>query len=1202
VVGAFLLGPITYGLWFPFLSNFTKDNSLLFAIIDLCVFAPAVFIPLEFLAQQYYVSRDDPVNWEKIGRWETIKAFLRFIGLNILWFGPILYIGRKYFPDWIVLIDANAGIVWAGVAVYLLESWKGKAGRSQQIRDAGDFPQRDTLPQAGDTTNTPDAGVAPEGPSLKAKAEILETSDPGMRYAAALNTLKEYNQEHLLAGWEDLDAGEQKALLAEVEQIDWKAFMAAHRAASRGEGKPVVDISRVTPFVPVIADSDPERDVAIAEGRRVLAEGASSEALRDRAAFGGIVVAGGSGRRFGETGAKGVYGPVTPLGDECFYDVLIHKVLASAKANGHGAMYPLTIMVGSETIDDTLSYVRKLPDDIRARIIIPENREWPLVESGSARAFLKSRGIIARGGAGHADAFDHILKPEAGVIGLVWSDAKGDFVGTNVVAWYRSFGVRYVQHMNVDNPLTPFGDPYIVGKHALSEDKIAARGQKRAHITHVVIEKRSSAEGLANFLRDEGNMRFSLDYRDATEEIRSACTFGGPSIAVVSLESLEGAAASYWSLDKGKECPNFADGKPGTTKADKIEASSLNTPRSSNSLDIGFRLKSKNGLDRDDIFAETKTKEQLKEALVLQSRHWKKLISRAVPGIDIPASMVVQLPWPADYMTPEELARKLSALRFSAYIAEGARVMVAPDFGSLTTFSTGEDGEDVPPRDTRAQSGDTTKKENDDALERAFREGRFKNVVDGMNLLYRMIGYYETCLADLPFETRMPEDEAQGDSWQEGLVSCRRELSAICDTIRRAPNREVFFASQNFKKLAPVIREYYGLRSGLLHVWDELEELKKNPAYRDLDIERIITDVREGKVLLGDELVYIIGEKNDPTGVRIERTIADSYALKYATRRDADDVPQRDMRQGAKEAVEPQAQGPASALPAARLYKLVEEALVSRRDEFIAAGNTFIDGTLKSEMATAKIRLMIDNAIAAAGDPERDDIPPKVQAAIDSLKKGFVQFEADGGVNSLIALIRKARDSKKEGKEEGQKLIIGLETDWIPGIDKESSLQKNAISALIAKIKRSMGTDVEIVHESAAELAGKLMKKKEDISTDMRNIVVLASEATIRSDSFRDFREAPKEDRPFLTAINPEKLNALYADYKESSLYQLHIKLTTFLYMTLEAAAGKLPPETPWIKYDDSTGILLLIPDAEAMDCDMLKKIYDADIKALQSA
>ena len=221
---------------------------------------------------------------------------------------------------------------------------------------------------------------------------------------------------------------------------------------------------------------------------------------------------------------------------------------------------------------------------------------------------------------------------------------------------------------------------------------------------------------------------------------------------------------------------------------------------------------------------------------------------------------------------------------------------------------------------------------------------------------------------------------------------------------------------------------------------------------------------------------------------------------------------------------------------------------------------------------------------------------------LDTLRVGN-QFEADGIVGSLIALARKA-------KKENQKLIIGLETDWIPGINVENSLQRQAIAALMKEISaigealKSMGlNNVEIIRGSADKLASDLLREADKTHTNLHNIVVMASSNTINSDSFSALRNTDERDRPFLAGIDPTELIKRYTEFGEATNKQLYIRLTQILYMTLELAAGKEPPQLPIIaSYDKKMRIVIFLPKAEPIDYEVLKDTYTAEKTALSAA
>lgn len=292
----------------------------------------------------------------------------------------------------------------------------------------------------------------------------------------------------------------------------------------------------------------------------------------------------------------------------------------------------------------------------------------------------------------------------------------------------------------------------------------------------------------------------------------------------------------------------------------------------------------------------------------------------------------------------------------------------------------------------------------------------------------------------------------------------------------------------------------------------------------------------------------------------------------------------------------------AVAKPATQLFDLVESSLNNERAKYVEAGNK-IAGGLDKNMTTAEIKERVQKVIEDIEKLDQKDVLPEVRTNIEMLKSNLSQFEADGGMASLIILARRA-------KREKQKLIIGLETDWIPAMNIKGSLQRNAIAALMKEIGsigdalKSMGLDnVEIIRGTADSLADSLTKKAKESNTDMRNIIVMASKNTINSDSFKVFRDANEKTRPFLTGIDPTELIKLYTQFGEAVSKQLYIRLASLLYMTLELAAGKEPPQSPIIvSYDKKLRILILLPKADPIDYEMLKNNYAAEKAALQAA
>ncbi|MBD3295872.1 MAG: hypothetical protein GF392_00705, partial [Candidatus Omnitrophica bacterium] len=221
---------------------------------------------------------------------------------------------------------------------------------------------------------------------------------------------------------------------------------------------------------------------------------------------------------------------------------------------------------------------------------------------------------------------------------------------------------------------------------------------------------------------------------------------------------------------------------------------------------------------------------------------------------------------------------------------------------------------------------------------------------------------------------------------------------------------------------------------------------------------------------------------------------------------------------------------------------------------------------------------------------------------IDAINEKLPEFE----VHSLIeAIILRARDTKRKGES----LIIGLDASWIPDLEKEGSLQHNALSPLMKEIYalgdtlKAIGLDnVVIVHENSDKLADKLMEKCTEKQTDLTNVVVLASKENIGSPKFDPLKSTQIEKKAFLAGVDGSLLNEFMAD-KGPGLEQLNINILDMITVALELAAGRDELETSIIQsYDKNRRILILCPNAEALDYQKLREEYKSRLDFLRAA
>ncbi|MFC1548852.1 hypothetical protein ACFL5E_02725 [Candidatus Omnitrophota bacterium] len=255
-------------------------------------------------------------------------------------------------------------------------------------------------------------------------------------------------------------------------------------------------------------------------------------------------------------------------------------------------------------------------------------------------------------------------------------------------------------------------------------------------------------------------------------------------------------------------------------------------------------------------------------------------------------------------------------------------------------------------------------------------------------------------------------------------------------------------------------------------------------------------------------------------------------------------------------------------------------------------------------MTTAEIKDAVERLLGKIDEMRwsQGDIKfaKRFTALEESVRGRIHEFEAEGIVSALIILARKA-------KREGQNLIIGFETKWIPGFD-DDALQHMAINPLIQEIRsiakkmRDMGLDnvqvIEYGGDQEYRLADEILDAAIETNTDLSNVVVLASAATINSQGFEKLRSTEDEQRAFLAGIDTSEISDFSGTNEE-----LYIRITEMLSIALELAAGKSAPGLSIIKeYNKALRTVIFLPKAEPVDYEKLQEMYKLQQSALIAA
>jgi len=429
-----------------------------------------------------------------------------------------------------------------------------------------------------------------------------------MNYEEAKKKLEKYGQGHVLAFWKKLAGAERKALLAQVETIDFKELERC-KSMLPAFAAPTAEQKKSKAIAPKVHELKGQaRNKAVAAGEAELKVGR----------VGVILVAGGQGSRLGFDGPKGAYsiGPVT--GAPLFY---FHARKILALSVRYAARIPFYIMTSEANYDATVAHFEEndyfgLPQE---DVIFFRQGMWPgMTPDGK---------IIL-------DAPGHIFMSPDGHGGMIAALKKN-----GCLADMKKRGVTTLFFFQVDNPLVDVADPAFIGLHAI------AKGEYSLKLT----AKRDPHEGLGVPVKRGGRFEM-IEYTEMTEEMNTRRTssgelyfkYGSPAIHVFDRKFLEAEAAKPMPLHLAhKKIPCVkADGsveKPSEPNGYKFEKFIFDAlPDAKSVACMAF--------DRADEFSPVKNAEGKDSPAScradLQAK-WRRHLAAA--GVSLPAGMPIEI-------------------------------------------------------------------------------------------------------------------------------------------------------------------------------------------------------------------------------------------------------------------------------------------------------------------------------------------------------------------------------------------------------------------------------------------------------------------------------------------------------------------------------------------------------------------------------
>lgn len=289
--------------------------------------------------------------------------------------------------------------------------------------------------------------------------------------------LKQFGQDHLLLGYDDLTPAEQAAFARQIEEIDFARLQTLYS----GKDAPAVALSedRVRP-IPV------EQASAIGEATTQLGHDALN-----RGEVAVLLVAGGQGSRLGFEKPKGMF-PIGPVTDKSLFQIHAEKVLALSRK--YGKPIPFLIMTSSATHDETVAFFKQnrsfgLPE---SEVYYFRQGTMPALDLETGQVLLERPGVIFASPNGHGGTLAALA--DSGLLEIL-----------------RFRGFRHLFYFQVDNPLVNICDPRFLGRHV----------ETRSQASSKAIAKAFADEKMGVFALLDGKCTI-IEYSDMPQELKHA--------------------------------------------------------------------------------------------------------------------------------------------------------------------------------------------------------------------------------------------------------------------------------------------------------------------------------------------------------------------------------------------------------------------------------------------------------------------------------------------------------------------------------------------------------------------------------------------------------------------------------------------------------------------------------------------------------
>ena len=296
-----------------------------------------------------------------------------------------------------------------------------------------------------------------------------------MNYSEAMSKLKEYNQEHVLKYYDELDDNEKLELLAQVEATDFSVV-----AMCTKEDKEVKK-GKISPLAAMQLNEIEERKEEF--------RNAGLEAIK-AGKIGAVLLAGGMGTRLGSDDPKGMYN-IGITKDVFIFERLISNLLDVVREAS--TWIHLFIMTSDKNHDATVKFFKEKDYfGYNEEYVTFFMQEMAPAADYSGKVYMEAKGKIASSPNGNGG----------------WFTSMGRWGVHDII---KNAGIEWLNIFAVDNVLQRIADPVFIGATLLNK---AAVGSK-------VVKKAAPDEKVGVMCLEDGKPSI-VEYYELTNEMMEA--------------------------------------------------------------------------------------------------------------------------------------------------------------------------------------------------------------------------------------------------------------------------------------------------------------------------------------------------------------------------------------------------------------------------------------------------------------------------------------------------------------------------------------------------------------------------------------------------------------------------------------------------------------------------------------------------------